>query len=436
MTEDQTVNDLINDKIMGTSKIFAFLIVPTLLTLFFIEGFRAYVPGIYIGVFHVVFQDPGWIFSLFVLITIAILLLPAFTNALCDHFGQERIYFISIIVIAISRLIMAFHLISILETILSVIIIGFYGIFISIFLKNLFENELDVSRKIKIGVFSTSVIAAFLIDAMIRTLGLTTDISLVTMHFIPNFWYITQYAWLLVQVPLSILVIYFSRTTKYLIFEGVKIEKAEEIKADANNLWILISLGLGMFFFVAFNFLLYPGAIVEFTTVSYASQISYNVINPIFIGSITFSLIFVIFFKEKIVFNKILIMTFNAIFAVALILFIFVTKLFSFSIYFFAILMTVSVFFLFLDLHVLLTNIVLKKTKYNQIKTISNAITVSLLFYILFSFIYDFTTDHAFTIEALQGLGPHVLLACGLTLVLISILAIYQLSKANSGGSN
>ncbi|NHI90909.1 MAG: hypothetical protein EAX96_00315 [Candidatus Lokiarchaeota archaeon] len=415
------------------NKIFAFFILPIIITLFFIQGLRAYAPGIYIGIFHVVFQDPGWIFSLMVLFTVILLILPVFSNALCSHFGEEKIYFTSIIVIAASRLIMAFHLISILETIFAGIIVGFYGIFLSIFIKNLIKNPLNINDKSKIGIISFSILIAFLIDALLRTIGLTSDISLITWSLLPNFWYFIQYLWLIIQIPLSILSVYFSRSTNHLIFKGIDLKEKDKSIADKRNFWIIIAFGLGMFFFLSFNMFLYPNAIVEFATVNFATRISYNVINPIFICSLTFSVLYILFFKEKYILKKELIIIYNAIFLISLILLLFVAGIMPSSCYIISIVMTVSLTFMFIDLHVLLVNIGIKNTKYVKLKSISNIISIGFLFYLLFVFLFDFTTDHAFTIEAFRGLGSILTLICGISLGLISILAIYQINKTTGG---
>ena len=425
----QVLINVIDSDYSEKNKGFSFLILPIIVTLFFIEGLRTYATGVYAAIFHVVFQDPGWIFSLIILFTIVLFALPAFTNALCDHFGEQKIYLISIGVIAISRLLMAFNLISTLETLLAAIIVGFFGIFLSIYMKNLIKNPLKISQKSKIGIISTFVIAAFLIDALIRTIGLSSDLSLITWPLLPNFWYVIQYLWLLIQIPLSILIIYFGHKTKDIIFEGIDIEEKEFPVAEKNNLWVVIAFGLSMFFFLGYNMFLYPGAIAEFATVNFATKISYNVINPLFISAITFSLFYILFFKEKHIFKKELIIVYNAIFLVALVLFSFVAGIMPFSCYIIAILMTVSIAFMFIDMHVLITNIALKNTKYTKLKSISNMIATSFLFYLLFVFLYDFTTDHAFTIAAFRGLGPIITLICGIGYSLITILAVIQLNK-------
>jgi len=228
-------------------------------------------------------------------------------------------------------------------------------------------------------------------------------------------------------------VIYFGLKTKDVIFEGIDIQEKETSVADKKNFWVIIALGLGMFLFLSFNMFLYPGAIVEFSTVNFATRISYDVINPIFICAITFSLLYIIFFEEKYLFKKELILIYNAIFLVALGLFLFVAGIMPFSCYIIAILMTASLTFMFINLHVLITNIALKNTKYTKVKSISNMIATGFLFYILFVFLYDFTTDHAFTIAAFRGLGPIMTLICGIAFSLISILAVIQINKNNGG---
>ncbi|GAH72006.1 unnamed protein product, partial [marine sediment metagenome] len=61
----------------------------------------------------------------------------------------------------------------------------------------------------KIIFITLTILIAFLIDYFIRTLGLSLDISLLTPGLILD-WNLTQYFWLIFQIPLSGLCIYLS----------------------------------------------------------------------------------------------------------------------------------------------------------------------------------------------------------------------------------
>lgn len=426
MTTDKNgaLYETLTKSISQYGSILAHLIIPIIATLFFIQGFRTYVPGIYAALFHVVFQDPGWIGSLMALLTLIIFFIPLFTNKLCKRFGQKKIYLLSIISMAFLRLIIATHPSSLVETILAGLLIACYGIYISIFLKGLVQNQMGIDIKAKISIFSIAFIGAFLIDMMLRTIGFSSDITLITIHLNPEMWYTLQYLWLVVQIPLSLLLIWFAFRSKSAVFPEEKVKEAEDLR---NEPWVLNAGGLGMFFFLMFNLFLYPSAIAEYTNTDY------TIINPIMIGGITLILIYLLFGKEKIIYNIKINTCFNLILLLALAAFLFLGTTWSYPI---AIFMALSMTIMFLNVHLLVTNMSTTRKKGVQIKQFSKLISYGLLFLILMTFLHDFTTDYAFIISAFQGLGPLLLFIAGCILAFTTILAHYQFNKFEKGRSS
>ena len=331
-----------------------------------------------------------------------------------------KIYLVSLLIIALARLAIAFHLSSLAETILAGVIIAFYGIFISIFLKRLVENDLKTDLKAKVSIFSIIFIGAFLLDSVVRTIGFSLDISLVTAHLNPDLWASLQYLWLVVQIPLSVLLILFAIRTKALIFPQEQ-KVAEDLQ---NEPWILNAVGLGMFFFLLFNVFLYPNAIAQYTNTSSA------VINPILTGAIILILMYLLFAKT--IYNIKINLCFNLILLLAITAFLFLGKVSPYPI---AILMTLSVAIMFLNAHLLVVNMSTTRKPGIKINQLSNLITYGLLFLIIMSFLHDFSTDHAFTISAFQGMGPLILFIGGCLLVLMTLLAHLQLNKFKAGRS-
>jgi MFS family permease len=276
--EKSTLFDTFESSFTQTGSTLAYFLVPILTTLFFIEAFRAFVPGIYAALFHVVFQDPGWIGSLMTILALLFIFVPLFTNKLCKHFGQNRIYLLSIVVIAVARVLIACHLGSLIDTILAGLIIAFYGIFASIFLKRLVKNDLGMELKAKVSIFTVAFIATFLLDMLIRSIGLSADITLLTPHINPEIWYTIQYIWLAVQVPLSIILIGVTLKTKSHVFPD---DLSEEVDEQRNEPWVLNAAGLGMFLFLLFHVFLYANGIAEYTDTSYL------ILNPMLIAAVT-----------------------------------------------------------------------------------------------------------------------------------------------------
>ncbi|MFX1297461.1 MAG: hypothetical protein ACFFD2_21745, partial [Promethearchaeota archaeon] len=184
--ENLSLFDKLEKIFLQNGSIVAHFLVPILVTLFFIEAFRTLVPGIYAALFHVVFADPGWVGSLMTILTLLFVLVPLFTNKLSKLLGQKKLYLISIAIIAIIRILIACNLSSLIETILAGIIIAFYGIFASLFLKRVVQDDRAIDLKAKISIFSIVFIASFLIDMVLRTIGFSTDISLITIHLDPT----------------------------------------------------------------------------------------------------------------------------------------------------------------------------------------------------------------------------------------------------------
>ncbi len=419
-TKKKNLFDTLNLSLTKRNDLIAYLIVPLIATLFFIESFRTYVPGVYIAMFHVVFGDPGWIGSLLILVTLFFFFIPLFTNVLCKKFGQKKLYVMSIIIIALVRLIIAFHLHSAVETVLSGVIIAFYGIFISIFLKRLVQNELKIDLKAKVSIFSLLFIGAFLVDSVLRTIGSSLDISLATLHLNPELWSSLQYLWLIVQVPLSALLIWFSLRTSTVIIPQEQSADAKELR---NEPWVLNAFGLGIFFFLIFNLFLYPNAIAQYTNTSYA------IINPVLTASFILILLYLLFAKTSFIYNIKINLCFNLILLLALASFLFLAN----SSYLTAILMALSVAIMFLNLHLLIVNMSTTRKPGIQISQFSKLITYGLLFLILMTFIHDFTTDHAFTIAAFQGLGPLILFIGGCLFTVMTLLAHIQLNQFEKG---
>lgn len=432
----------IDEKVTDSKSLGTFLILPLILTLIFIQALRAYVPGIYIAIFHVVFQDPGWISSLLILFTIALFFIPCFTNLLCKKTSPKAVAKISIIVMVLLRLLMAIPLPSLLfesispgfpatyETILSALIIMCYGMYMGAFLGNWIENDSKISAKSKMNFFSVAMIGAFLLDAVLRTFGLTLDPTLLTMPLIPSYWFVFQYLGVIIILPLAIIAIFI--TMKWF---GAPFEKQEVSPDDAGSgisksLVIIVSFSLAFFLFLETNVLLYPNAIAQFTGTHYA------LINPIMIVGIAVSLLILLFCSDKILLNKGFIVVINVLLVIFLAQFLFVEFLIPLAgtliMYMAAIFIALAQVFFFLDLYLVLQFLGRYKFRWNRIKSISNGIAFNLGIMILFDFLYDFTTDHAFTISAFRGLGPLLLLVGGIILVVLTILLSFLIKEDDS----
>lgn len=379
------------------------------LSLFFIQALRAYIPGVYVAMFHVVFgHNIGE--NLLILLTLIFFTLPALTNTLCKKFGIRRISIFSIYIIAICRLLIAFHLPNIWQTILSGIIIATYGIFMSTLLTIWFDNDsngIKTDKKIIFAVFS--ILCAYLLDYLIRTIGFTQDISLMPPGLSAEYWYITQYLWLFIQIPLTVVCIYFTRVN---FPQFANNASSLEDKDKMSTIYSLLFVGIGMFWFLLFNVFLYPNIIAHYT------DSSYHISNILSIIAVIVTILVILGVKKKIFLNLKVLVILNCFMIVSMCLFLFMGRILT---YFAVVLVSVSLIIMFLNFFLLFTRMSTIIFKWEKVKTISNAFAIGLVFYILFTVLHMFTTDWAYIISAFKGYGPIIIL---IAIVILSVSAI------------
>ena len=390
-----------------------------ILSLFFIQALRVFLPGVYVALSHVVFYE-NIAENLPILLTLVFFVLPALTNTICKKVGIKRVLMVSIYVIAICRLLIAFHLPNIWQTIFSGIAVSVYGMFISTFLTLWIKDEkikINSSNKIIFVIFS--MMCAFLLDYLIRTIGFSQDISLLPPGLSAEFWYITQYIWLFIQIPLTIICIYFTR----LYFPRFTISTDSDEKNDQNKKstrYSLIFAGVGAFWFLLFNIFLYPNIIAHYTATSYYVN---NILS--IVALIAFILI-IFRVKRQILSNIKIVAILNGVMIVSLCLFLFLGRILT---YIAAILASVSMIIMFLNFYLLFVQMATINFKWEKVKTISNAFAIGLVFYILFTVLHIFTINWAFIISAFKGLGPIIVLLASILLVASTIISIHLNSR-------
>ena len=379
------------------------------LSLFFIQALRAYVPGVYVAMFHVVFGH-NIAENLLILITLIFFTLPALTNTLCKKFGIRLVAIFSIYIIAICRLLIAFHLPNIWQTILSGIIIATYGLFMSTILTIWFDNDsngIKPNKKIIFTVFS--ILCAYLLDYLIRTIGFTQDISLMPPGLSAEYWYITQYLWLFIQIPLTVVCIYFTRVS---FPQFTNNTSSLEDNDKMSTVYALLFVGIGMFWFLLFNVFLYPNIIAHYT------DSSYHISNILSIIALIITILVILGVKKKIFLNIKVLVILNCFMIMSMCLFLFMGRILT---YFAVFLVSVSLIIMYLNFFQLFTRMSTIIFKWEKVKTISNAFAIGLVFYILFTVLHMFTTDWAYIISAFKGYGPIIIL---IAIVILSVTTI------------
>jgi hypothetical protein len=174
-------------------------------------------------------------------------------------------------------------------------------------------NDIGVNHKIVIVIFS--LFSAFLIDYLIRTIGSSQDISLLSPGLILD-WRLTQYFWLFIQIPLSILCIYLTKKDFPRFSKGNNASHQEvSIGKNPKTLNSLMFAGIGTFLFLLFNLFLYPSGIGQFTDTDYFIN---NILN---IVSVMFVIYIVVYVKIETISNKYVIFLLNGFLILSLVLF-------------------------------------------------------------------------------------------------------------------
>jgi len=395
-----------------SKSLYTVIFVVVVSSLFFIQALRSYVPGVYVAMFHVVFNE-NIVENLFILLTLIFFILPALTNTICKKIKIERLLIYSIYIVAIARLLLALHLSNLFQTIISGIIITFYVILMSTFLTLWMEHEDKVVPTHKLQIVLFSIFCAFLIDYLIRTIGFTEDISLLPPGIIADYWYITQYLWLVIQIPLTIFCIYFAR--KYFPKLSLKVDQEKDMKKMISTRYSLIFVGLGMFWFLELNFFLYPHII------SLYSNTNYYFNNILSICSLIIIVILILRGKREIFLNIKVIAILNGVMVLSLFLLLFLGKVLT---YIASILMSFSLIIMYMNFYFLFIRLALISFKWEKVKTISNGITIGLVFYIIFLVFHIFTTDWAYVIAAFKGFGPLIIILSSIIFSLSTLISI------------
>jgi len=406
-------------KNIGSKSLIAIITVNTLISLFFIQGLRGFFSAIRIALFHVVFGEDVMA-NLLTLLGLIFLFLPGFTNTISKKIDKNRIMIFSIYAILIVRLLWAFHLTGNLEVVYSGLIIMFYGFYLSTFLTTWIEESGGIKANQKMIVAIFSFFSALLIDYLIRTIGFSQDISLISPGLIAD-WRITQYIWLVIQIPLTILCIYLTKI--HLPRFSTKDNTSSQESGKENKLgtqYSLIFSGIGMFLFLLFNLFLYPNAIGQFTDTNYFFN---NIINII---SVMIAIYIVLFVKIEVISNKTIIIILNGFMILSLGLFFIIGNLLM---YVASILISISLIIMYLNVYLLFSRLSKISFKWEKVKTISNGITIGFAFLTLFTFLHAFTTEWAAILAMFKGLGPLIMILAGVIFSISTVCAVLLKTK-------
>jgi len=101
-------------------------LAPLLMTLFFLQGMRVYVTGLYVTVWNIVWI-PGS--SMLPLLTLLVFVFPLLALVVAKKVTSRVLAVVSTICISLCSLMLGFGFSYELEMLLSSLVVGFYGIF-------------------------------------------------------------------------------------------------------------------------------------------------------------------------------------------------------------------------------------------------------------------------------------------------------------------
>jgi hypothetical protein len=84
---------------------------------------------------------------------------------------------------------------------------------------------------------------------------------------------------------------------------------------------------------------------------------------------------------------------------------------------------------MYLNVFLLFNRLSKIKFKWENVKTVSNGITIGFAFLILFSFLHAFTTEWAAILAIFKGLGPLIMILGGVIFALSTICAVVLKTK-------
>lgn len=397
---------------LGSKQLYVLLFILITLTLFFIQALRSYVPGVYVAMFHVVFGHDV-MNNFLIIITLLFYFFPVLLPSISKRFGIKKVMKFSLNFTVISRVLLALHFPNIWQVILSGLIILFYCFFMSSFLTLWFEEASTLKQDHKIIIVIFCILCAFYIDYSIRILGFTQDLTLLPPGIAADYWFLTQYIWLVILIPLSIMIIFHTRFN-FLKFSDTS-NKWDKKQAPVSSLYLLNFAGLGIFFFLMLNIFLYPNTIVLYTKTNYYFNVFINLI------ALLLSILIIFKFNRIILIKLNYIAIINCFMLISFFIIFFFENLISFFIY---MLLLISLITIYVNFYILFSQMFFITFKWEKLKTISNIFAVSLTFYVLFLVLHILCTDWAYVLEILKGLGSFLVMMAGIIYTITTLISI------------
>jgi hypothetical protein len=379
-------------------------LAPLLMTLFFLQGMRVYVTGLYVTVWNIVWI-PGS--SILPLLTLLVFVFPLLALVVAKKVTSRVLAAVSTICISMCSLMLGFGLSYELEMLLSSLVVGFYGIFFPFYLSHRFDWGTFERSKIELVLFTCGFALALSFDLMFRAFGATYDVR-VNPTLLP-----LKFVLAMVGVVLGVLM-----HQKGPLREKVDIEAPSASRIGG----ILIPSGVGGLFFMEFTIFANPNSVLRWTQTQY-SVADLALFTPLLIlaTSLATLVLAIPYVRSNLgVERRKTILLGNLVIFVGVVCVLFVGTWLS------AVIVLVGQFFMVFSLYGMLRYVSLYQFRGTRKSILAASFFLGLLILLLWDFMYAFSFAHAFLGSigsVFEGQFPFIILLMAGILWLTSTLA-------------
>jgi hypothetical protein len=379
-------------------------LAPLLMTLFFLQGMRVYVTGLYVTVWNIVWI-PGS--SMLPLLTLLVFVFPLLALVVAKKATSRVLAVASTICISICSLILGFGLSYKLEMLLSSLVVGFYGIFFPFYLSHRLDWGSFERSKIDLVLFTCGFALALSFDLMFRAFGAT--------------YYVGVKPTLL---PLKLMLAIVGAVLGVLMHgESLQRKKVNvEAPLASRTGGILIPSGVGALFFMEFTIFANPNGVLRWTQTQY-SVADLALFTPMLMlaASLATLVLTLPYVRSNLgVERRQTILLGNLIIFASVICLLFVGTWLS------AVIVLVGQFFMVFSLYAMLRYLCLHEFRGTRKSILAASSFLGLIILLLWDFMYAFSFAHAFlgSIGAIfEGQLPFIVLSMAGILWLTSTLA-------------
>ena len=379
-------------------------LAPLLMTLFFLQGMRVYVTGLYVTVWNLVWI-PGS--SMLPLLTLLVFVFPLLALVVAKKATSRVLAVVSTICISICSLMLGFGLSYELEMLLSSLVVGFYGIFFPSYLSHKLDWRPFERSKIDLVLFTCGFALALSFDLMFRAFGATYDVG-VKPPLLP-----LKFMLAIVGVVLGVL----------LHQESLLREKGDIAAPSESRIGgMLIPSGVGALFFMEFTIFANPNSVLRWTQTQY-SVADLALFTPLLIlaASLATLVLAIPYVRSNLgVERRQTILLGNLVIFVSVICLLFVGTWLS------AVIVLLGQFFMVFSLYAMLRYVSLHQFRGTRKSILATSFFLGLFLLLLWDFMYTFSFAHAFlgSIGTIfEGQLPFIILLMAIILWLTSTLA-------------